>query len=460
VEKRHQVDPVLVVHLPRYLKRLYALEMIYMTKSTESLTGLILVLSITCLLATGCAPNQQASAPQAGGSIPAVEAVQARLGKLPLTEDLNGTVIAQNQVALHSEISGRIVSVEAQNGDSVRKGDALVRLDDRQYREQLQQAEASYRVTEAAREQAQARLAELEASYRRTKLLVEEGLASRLEYEALEAQVTSAKASIRLAEAQMRQAKSSIEETKTILSKTVVRAPIDGTIGQRNAEVGMQATSGMQLFTIGNLESLRVQVVLTEKIFRKVKVGQPVRLFTRSSNDVQGGILEARLSRISPFLDPVTRSTEAEIDIRNADALLKPGMSVDVELLYGESNQTTLVPTSAVYRNPTTGQEGIYLVPSFNPQTRPGQAESSEFPPLSDPVAVEFRPIEVVAEGKMEIGVKGLAPGSWVVTVGQDLLSAGRGEAAVRVSSWDRVMAMQGMRREDLLQEALGNKAE
>ena len=60
----------------------------------------------------------------------------------------------------------------------------------------------------------------------------------------------------------------------------------------------------------------------------------------------------------------------------------------------------------------------------------------------------------------MEIGVKGLAPGSWVVTVGQDLLSAGRGEAAVRVSSWDRVMAMQGLRREDLLQEALGNKAE
>jgi HlyD family secretion protein len=53
---------------------------------------------------------------------------------------------------------------------------------------------------------------------------------------------------------------------------------------------------------------------------------------------------------------------------------------------------------------------------------------------------VELRPIEVVAEGKMEIGVKGLSPGSWVITVGQDLPSVGRAEAVVRVSSWERVI--------------------
>lgn len=428
---------------------------------TISCFGLkIPILSIVCLGAAGCSLSQETPPAPAGGSIPVVEAVKARLGRLPLTEELTGTVVAENQVALHSEINGRVVSVEAQNGDFVRKGTPLVRLDDRQYREQLQQAEANYRVTQAARDQARARLVELEAAFRRTDLLVEEGLASRQEYEALEAQVASAKASIRLAEAQMGQSSSSIEETKTILSKAVVRAPIDGTLGQRNAEVGMQVTPGTELFTIGNLERLRVQVVLTASVLSDVKVGQNVRLFARSSSARPQGILEAGISRISPFLDPVTRSTDAEIDIRNGAAFLRPGMSVDVELIYGESDQTTLVPSSAVYRDPESGQEGVYLMPSFDPRLPTEEEQTLEFPPLSEPAVVEFRPIEIVAEGRMEVGVKGVSPGDWVVTVGQDLLSAGRGEAVVRVSSWDRIFALQKMQREDLLREVLGSKPE
>jgi len=415
---------------------------------------------LLCLLPlAGCSStftqtNSSSADPQPEVAIAVVEAVQSRLGSLPLSERRVGTVIAQNQVALYPEISGRVVTVLAKNGDFVRSGDPLVILDDSQFREQLKQAEASLRVNQASLSQAKARYKELEAEYRRTAMLAEEGLASQLEVETLQAQIDSAMATIELAEAQIEESKSVIEEMKTVLSKTEVRAPITGTIGRRNAEVGMQVDGSTQLYTIGNLDQLRVEVVLTSEALNNVRVGQPVKIYTGTASS-PGRTFEARLSRISPFLDPVTRSTEAEIDIRNEGNLLRPGMSVTAEILYGESQETTLLPSSALYTHPNTGEVGVYLLPSFEPSTDLPGGDSTEIPTASSPQRAEFIPIEVVAEGGMVVGVSGLEPDLWVVAVGQNLLAEGREEARVRPSSWERVMKLQSLQREDLLQEVL-----
>jgi RND family efflux transporter MFP subunit len=279
----------------------------------------------------------------------------------------------------------------------------------------------------------------------RTETLTREGLSSQVELETLQAQAASARASIELVEAQLQEAKSAIEETKELLSKTVVRAPIAGTIGRRNAEVGMQVSSNTQLFTIGDLSRLKVEVVLTEQLLSEVTVGLPVRIEIGSVT--REGTLSGKISRISPFLDPVTRTTEAEIDIGNRGNVLRPGMSATVELLLGASMQAALIPTSALYSNPNTGEEGVYLLPAL-------QARTSE-EGLSAPTVIEFRPVQVLAEGQMELGVAGIEPDSWVVTVGQDLLSRGHKQARVRTSSWERIMDLQRLQREDLLREVL-----
>jgi RND family efflux transporter MFP subunit len=397
---------------------------------------------------------ESAADPTSEASVPVVEAVQARTGALPLSERLNGTVIAQNQVSLYPEISGRIVRVLARNGDLVRAGDALAVLDDSQIREQMRQAEAGVKVNQAALSQARARYRELEVAYRRTAALAEEGLSSQLEVDTLQAQLDSARANIELAEAQIQESESVIEETRTILSKTVVRAPITGTVGRRNAEVGMQVSTNSQLFTIGDLQELRVEVVLNSAALANVQVGQTVKVYTGGKRD-SARVVTSRLSRISPFLDPATRSTEAEVDIRNEGNLLRPGMSVSVEILYGESRQATLVPASAVYTHPTTGAEGVYHIPSFEPGPLPGGEGPASESSVSPSMKAEFRPIDVLAEGRMEVGVEGLDPKSWVVTVGQNLLAEGRDQARVRPMSWDRVMELQNLQREDLLQEVL-----
>jgi RND family efflux transporter MFP subunit len=335
----------------------------------------------------------------------------------------------------------------------VREGQPLVYLLDAQYREQIVQAQANFRVNQAALKQAQAQLGELQAQYRAIKTLAEEGLASHLEVETLEAQIASANARIELTEAQIQESQSAVKEARTILSKTVIRAPITGTVGDRNAEVGMQVASSTQLFTIGDLDRLRIEVVLAAKMLGSVKRGQPVRIYTGSK------VLEARLSRLSPFLDRVSRTTMGEVDFRNGGDL-KPGMSVMVEILYGQSQQSTLIPTSALHAKPNTGQEGVYCLPSFpggpDAETRLAlQSDPGRLAPISAPTQVEFLPVEVIAEGRMEVAVKGIDPGSWIVTVGQDLLSAGAVRARVRASNWERVLRLQGLQREDLLRDIL-----
>ncbi|HXV60680.1 MAG TPA: efflux RND transporter periplasmic adaptor subunit [Vicinamibacteria bacterium] len=386
--------------------------------------------------------------------IPVVEAVEARFGSLPLSERLNGTIVADNQVALYPEMSGRVVRVEVRDGDEVQRGDPLVYLEDRMYSEQLQQARATYNVNQAALKQAQARLQELEAYYKRTQMLAAEGLASQSELETLEAQMAAARASIELAEAQIQQSQSATEESKEILSKMVVRAPITGTVGQRNAEVGMQVSQNTQLFTIGNLEELKIRVVLTEEMLHEIGIGEPARVQVATGG--QQRVLEAQISRISPFLDPLSRSTEAEIDLQTPDPSLKPGMFVPVDILYGESRQATLVPASAIDTNSATGEEGVYLLPDFGSREwPPGSDDGESEPSISPPTEIRFQPVRVVAQGRMEVGVEGLEPGVWVVTVGQNLLSGGVERARVQPTSWEHILGLQGLERQDLLRQVL-----
>ncbi|GAA5522665.1 efflux RND transporter periplasmic adaptor subunit [Aliifodinibius salicampi] len=414
----------------------------------------ITILFAVTLLVTGCSgENTESSGGDAGETAsvtPAVEAVKARYGSLPLSERLSGTVVADNQVVLYPEISGRITQVHVRTGDNVQKGDPLVSLEDKQYQEQVEQARANLKINQAQLKQAQAQYRELESEYRRTRQLSEKELSSDLEMERMEAQMESAEADVELAEAQVEQAQSTLEERQEMLSQTVVRAPITGTVGQRNAEMGMQVGSNTQLFTIGDLDNLRVEVVLTDNMLNDISVGQTANIH------VGDQVIEAGLSRISPFLNNVTRSTEGEIDVENENNILRPGMFVPVDILYGESQQATLIPTSGLYSDPNTGNAGVYVATSLGSEIQPAeQVNADNPPPLTEATEVQFREVDVIAEGRMEVAVDGVEPGDWVVIVGQDLLSEGRNQARVRTSSWERILAMQGMQRQDLLQRVL-----
>lgn len=422
-----------------------------------------LPISLIAITLAACSGSDNKPSPHMGQSIiPSVEAVEARYGSLPLVEHFSGNVRAENQVALFPEISGRIEQVFVENGEYVEAGQKLVQLDAHQLEQQLLQAKAGARINEAQLKQAQARLNELESQYRRVQHLAERDLTSEMEVEQLAAQMESARANVELVQAQLEQSQALIAQRENELSKTVIKAPISGTVGRRNAETGMQVSPNTQLFLIGDLKKFRIEIVLTESMLNTVRIGQTAQI-TVPTEKSGSTVLEAKISRISPFLNELTRSTTAEIDVQTDANLLRPGMFVPVDVMVGESEQVTLIPISALFTDPATGEEGVFVAGALGSEIQPAEDDSNaagNFSAVTEPTDVEFRPVTILARGRMEAGVAGIESGQWVVTIGQNLLAEGRTQARVRAMSWERIYQLQLLQREDLLREVLRQQNE
>lgn len=390
-----------------------------------------------------------------GSSVtPAVEVVQAREGSVPLRERLTGTVRAAGQVVIYPQISGPVVEVLAETGDRVQEGDALVRIRSETSRSQLQQARANLEMARGQERQAQADLEELEAQFRRTQMLARDSLVSMETLETQRAQVEAARASHSQAEAAVEAAQATVEEREEALEQTVVRAPIDGRVGQRNVEVGMRVDGQTALFTIGRLDDVQVRVSIPQEMVSRLEPGQPVEIRAESQPD---SLIHGEIARISPFLEEGTFSARAEIDVPNDAGTLMPGMFVTVDVFYGETASSTLVPKSALYDHPDTGQRGVFVVTSADAEI---EAAGTDGPgKVVGPVEIRFRPVEIQAESRQMVGLLDVEPGAWVVVVGQHLLPEqarnGRVEARIRARDWEKVVGLQRLQRQDLLRQFL-----
>ncbi len=379
--------------------------------------------------------------------IPAVEAVVARVGSLPLEERLTGRTTALNQTEIYPEVSGPIMAVFVNNGDQVKKGDPLVQLRDSEYNERLQQALAGLDIANAQTRQAEADLELLRSQLRQTQEMIDRNLEARSTLETIQSQVAVAEANVQLRLAQARQAASVVEERQLQRINTTVLAPIDGTVGQRNAEIGQLASTSNRLFVIGDLSKMRVEMLLSQRMLNYISPGMPVTLHS-DSWDVQ---IDASITRISPFLDPATTRTQAHIDMDNPNGLMRPGMFLTVDIFYGQSEQAVLIPNSALYRHPRTGIEGVYVIENGDQEVLPlfeGDNSAVENPPQS----VSFKPVQVIANGRMSAGVRGVDEGDWVITVGQNLLQGDTMQARTRLIPWDRMMQLQAMESRDMFE--------
>lgn len=406
----------------------------------------ILLSGVLCF--TGCSDEGQSNDNRRSSEnrAPTVEAVQVITGKLPLEEILTGSVRAQNQTEIYPQVSAPIIEVLANNGDRVSRGDILVRLRDVEARERLRQAEAGYEITRAQVRQAEADLNRKKITLDRINQLRIRDLETQAELENIEAEVEAAEATLDLNVARMNQARSIIDERKNELENTIIRAPVDGVVGLRNAEVGQQVGPNTRLYQIGDPNSLKIEMVLTENMTGYITPGQLAVI----SSATAGNTLESTITRISPFLNPVTHTTTAEIEVSNPDGFLRPGMFVTVNVKYGESDQAILVPNNALYYHPDHGQQGVFVAENV----RQEPAFEGEDPPreLTGPTPVRFVPVDVVAKGRMVSGIAGIPNDSWVVTIGHNLLIRGAQEANIRPVEWDHIINLQQIQSRDLFE--------
>jgi len=415
-----------------------------------------LVVPIAVAVATACGGGGDDPDERFGEQVtPAVEVVQARYDALPLRERLTGSVQASGQVAIYAQTSGPIMEVFAENGQVVEAGQPLVAINARTSRSQLAQAEAELASAEAERRSAAANLAELESQLARTELLAQDSLVSQEQLETQRVQVEAARAAAAQAEASVSSARATIDEREEAVGRTLVRAPISGVVGQRAAEVGMITDGQAPLFLIGRLDRMRVEVPIAQDLIGRVTVGQRAEI--RSDTD-PNLIIPAQVSRISPFLAPGSFSAEAEIDVQEPRGRLAPGMFVAVDVYYGESDSTTVVPTSALYDHPDTGTRGVYVAEPQASASLSGSV-SNGIGALSPPSPTRFVPVDVIAEGRQMVGVTNVRADEWVVVIGQHLLAQATSEtgaeARLRPSSWERIVRLQERQGIDLLREVM-----
>lgn len=407
---------------------------------------------VGAFLLSGCS-GDEAPGGTPSGVVPSVEAARASHGTLPLTERLSGAVRARNQIEIYPQISAVITEVLVENGEQVQEGQPLVRLRDTEFRERLKQAEASHQIAVAQLRRAQAQAREARSALERARSLQEKGLGSAAELDTAEAGAESAEADVELAQARVQQSLASAEEQAENLTQTVVRAPITGVVGNRSAEIGMLTSPSERLSTIGQLDSIRVNIILTDRMLAYIEEGQRAEVLAG------GRMISAPIVRISPFLHPVSHTTEAEIDLLNPDRAFRPGMFVTVDVFYGESEEATLVPLSALYENPVTGMTGVYATEqSFDAAPVDEQGVPTSIS-LSEPTPFRFIPVNVIAQGRMEAAVTDLESGTWVVTMGQNLLGGEAPSARVRPVPWERVRRLQSLQREDLMQDLIQTRS-
>lgn len=339
------------------------------------------------LLARGPSEDGGAAASERVGRPVPVRTAIVETRALPIRVEVIGTVEPLATVAVKSRIDGLIVEVGFVEGEFVRAGQVLFRLDDRVARAQLAQAEANL-----ARDKAQ--LADAERILARNEALAERGFAAKATLDTARAAQEALKAAAAANDAQIR-------NLRTLLDYTVVRAPIEGRTGAQAFKLGSNVKANESLLvTINQTRPISVTFAVPQTELAAIRTAQakqplPVRVTVRGSRPVSA---DGKLSFIDNTVDQATGTITLKATLANSDEALWPGQFVDVSLLVDTVPNIAAVPQEAVL----IGQNGAYVF-----VVRPDRT-------------VEARPIVVArsVDGTAFI-TQGLAAGERVVTDNQ-----------------------------------------
>lgn len=270
---------------------------------------------------------------------------------------VSGTVAAlpNQDVRVSSLVPGRVARMMVAEGDHVRAGLVLAKIDDRPYEDQAQQAGAAV-------EQARASVENARLNRDRNESLFERGIAARKELE-------DARTQLSINEAALRQAEAALALARLQLTRTEVRSPLGGVVVKRLVSVGEQVdgTAAQPLFEVANLNEVELFGNVPAVYLPKVHLGQTLRIATEA---LPGRDFVARVVAISPAVDPSTNVGLVRIRIANTSCLLRLGMYLTAELPLDTHKQALVVPPRAVYRD-QDGRPLVYRVEGDNADAVP-----------------------------------------------------------------------------------------
>lgn len=264
----------------------------------------------------------------------------------------SGYVVAQRKAAVASKATGRLEFLGVVEGDNVTRGQVIARIENSDMQAQLDQARANLKVNEAE-------LFDAKQTLERVKSLVEKGLSPQADYDAADARYRRVLASIDAAKAMVSGAEVNLENT-------LIRAPFDGTVLTKNADVGemvapMGAAAGSRsaVVTIADMSSLQVEADVSESNIERILPDQPCEITLDAYPDVR---YAGFVTKIVPTADRAKATVMVKVGFRSYDSRVLPEMSAKVLFLTNppsleqSSSQPMLTVNSSavVSRNGTT----------------------------------------------------------------------------------------------------------
>lgn len=286
-----------------------------------------------------------------------VETTESRVGQIRERLALTGALKPKEQVDVTPKAAGRVVRLLVNVGDTVGKDTLIAELEDDELQQQVNRARASINVAGASLSQREAEQANAKLNLERAATLLKDGLIPRQQFETEKTSVQVLEAQVELARAQQKQAEAELRELLIRLEQTKVYAPINGQVSMRNVDVGALVGPSTPIVQIVNIKTLVTSTSVPESDVAKMRVGTNATIRVDAMPDQP---FSGRVARISPVLDPSTRSATVEIEIPNPNMQLRAEMFVRVEMNLESSRQAVLIPRqSLVYRGDSSG---VYVV--------------------------------------------------------------------------------------------------
>ncbi len=239
---------------------------------------LIIIISIVAVLLIVLIGGKKAGWFGKQGNFKEVEVKKVELVDIIETVSATGKIQPEIEVKLSSEVSGEIIELPIVEGQQVKKGDLLVRVNPDIYQSNLNRSQATLQNARAGLEQAEANLRESKASYDRNKNLFEKGVISKADWDKSVAKYESDQAFRNSAYYSVQSASATVKESADNLNRTTIYAPMSGTISLLNVEigervVGTQQMAGTEILRVANLSNMEVEVDVNENDIVKLEIG-------------------------------------------------------------------------------------------------------------------------------------------------------------------------------------------
>jgi membrane fusion protein (multidrug efflux system) len=242
---------------------------------------------------------------------------------------ISGELRAEREATVRAELGGQMLQVAVDDGQLVRKGALLGRIEARALADSRQSAVSAVRSAEN-----QLAVARREAE--RTEQLVKAGALAQRDLDA-------ALNNVAAAEAQLADARARLASAEADLADAVIRSPINGVVARRAVDAGDVVSPGTELFSIIDPSALRLEAAVPSDDLRMLRVGAPVQFQVRGYSEP----LQGRIDRIAPQADAVTRQVPIYVSVPNADGRLLAGLFAEGRVI-AESADGLVVPMNAV----------------------------------------------------------------------------------------------------------------